>query len=148
MLGTLAGAYAVTRLDHDAMAIALGVLVLVAVAISLTGWHVRPTTSTLVGAGMMSGVMGTFTSVGGPPMALVYQREQAATLRSTLAGFFVFGASLALLVLTVSGEVGKRQVVDGLVLLPGLLVGLALSRLLAPYLDRGWTRAGVLACRR
>ncbi|HET9546275.1 MAG TPA: sulfite exporter TauE/SafE family protein [Desertimonas sp.] len=145
VLGTLAGAYAVTRLDHDAMAITLGVLVLVAVAISLTGWHVRPTTSTLVGAGMMSGVMGTFTSVGGPPMALVYQREEAAKLRSTLAGFFVFGASLALLVLTVSGEVGKRQVVDGLLLLPGLLVGVTLSRLLAPYLDRGWTRAGVLA---
>jgi uncharacterized membrane protein YfcA len=144
VLGTFAGAYAVTRLDPDAMAIALGVLVLLAVVISLTGWHVRPTTSTLVGAGMVSGVMGTLTSVGGPPMALVYQREQAAKLRSTLAGFFVFGASLALLALALSGELGKQQVVDGFILLPGLLVGLALSRLLAPHLDRGWTRAAVL----
>ena len=92
----------------------------------------------------MSGVMGTLTSVGGPPMALVYQREKAATLRSTLAGFFLFGASLALLALAVSGELNKRQVVDGFLLLPGLLVGLALSRLLTPYLDRGWTRAAVL----
>ncbi len=144
VLGTVAGAYAVTRLDPDAMAIALGVLVLLAVVISLTGWHVRPTTSTLVGAGMVSGVMGTLTSVGGPPMALVYQREQAAKLRSTLAGFFVFGASLALLALALSGELGKQQVVDGFILLPGLLVGLTLSRLLAPHLDRGWTRAAVL----
>jgi hypothetical protein len=31
-----------------------------------------------------------------------------------------------------------------MVLLPGLLVGLAASRQLAPYLDRGWTRAAVL----
>jgi uncharacterized protein len=144
VLGTLAGVYAVSRLDHDAMAIALGVIVLLAVAISLTGWHVRPTTSTLVGAGLMSGVMGTLTSVGGPPMALVYQREEAAKLRSTLAGFFVFGASVALLALTLSGELSKRQVVDGAVLLPGLLVGLALSRILTPYLDRGWTRVAVL----
>jgi uncharacterized membrane protein YfcA len=120
-------------------------IVLFAVAISLTGWHIRPTTSTLVGAGMTSGVMGTLTSVGGPPMALVYQREQAATLRSTLAGFFVFGASLSLAALVVSGELGQRQLVDGAVLLPGLLVGLALSRLLRPYLDRGWTRSAVLA---
>jgi uncharacterized membrane protein YfcA len=127
------------------MALALGVIVLAAVAISLSGWHVRPTTPTLVGAGMMSGVMGTLTSVGGPPMALVYQREEAAKLRSTLAGFFVFGASLAVLALVVSGELSKRQVVDGFVLLPGLLVGLGLSRLLRPYLDRGWTRAAVLA---
>lgn len=144
VFGTLAGAYAITRLDHDALAIALGVIVLVAVVISLTGWHVRPTTPTLVGAGMVSGVMGTLTSVGGPPMALVYQREQAATLRSTLAGFFLFGASLAIVTLTVSGELGRRQVVDGIVLLPGLLVGLAASRQLAPILDRGWTRGAVL----
>jgi uncharacterized membrane protein YfcA len=144
VFGTLAGAYAVTRLDHDAMAVALGVIVLLAVVISLAGWHVRPTTSTLVGAGMVSGVMGTLTSVGGPPMALVYQREQAAKLRSTLAGFFLFGASLALVTLTVSGELSRSQVVDGIALLPGLLVGLAASRQLAPFLDRGWTRAAVL----
>ena len=144
VFGTFAGAYAITRLDNDAMSVVLGVLVLLAVAISLSGWHVRPTTSTLVGAGMVSGVMGTMTSVGGPPMALVYQREQAAKLRSTLAGYFLFGASLALVTLTLSGELGGRQVVDGLVLRPGLLVGLAASRQLAPYLDRGWTRAAVL----
>jgi uncharacterized membrane protein YfcA len=144
VLGTLAGAYAVTRLDHDSMAVLLGLLILVAVVISLTGWHVRPTASTLVGAGMVSGVMGTLTSVGGPPMALVYQREQAARLRSTLAGYFLFGASLALVTLTVTGELGKRQVVDGIVLLPGLLVGLAASRQLTPFLDRGYIRAAVL----
>ena len=145
LLGTLGGAYAVTRLDNDAMAIVLGSLVLLAVLTSLTGWHVRPTATTLVSAGMVSGVMGTLTSVGGPPMALVYQREQAAKLRSTLAGYFVVGASLALLALAVSGEIGERQLVDGFILLPGLLVGLTLSRLLAPYLDRGWTRVAVLA---
>jgi uncharacterized membrane protein YfcA len=144
VLGTFGGAYAVTRLDHDAMAIVLGLFVLAAVLVSLTGWHVRPTAGTLVGAGLVSGVMGTLTSIGGPPMALVYQREQASRLRSTLAGYFVFGASLAMVTLVVSGELGKRQVVDGIVLLPGLFVGLLASRALAAYLDRGWMRAGIL----
>ena len=41
------------------------------------------------------------------------QREQAATLRSTLAGFFLFGASLALADTGLSGELGRHQVVDG-----------------------------------
>ena len=144
VLGTVAGAYAVSRLDHDALSIALGGLVLLAVVLSLSGWNVRPTGPTLVGAGMVSGVMGTLTSVGGPPMALVYQREQASTLRSTLAGFFLFGASLALVTLAVSGELGRHEIVSGIFLLPGLLVGLAVSRMLAPYLDRGWTRGIVL----
>jgi uncharacterized protein len=144
VLGTFGGAYAVTRLDHDAMAIVLGLFVLAAVLVSLTGWHVRPTAGTLVGAGLVSGVMGTLTSIGGPPMALVYQREQASRLRSTLAGYFVFGASLAMVTLVVSGELGKRQVVDGAILLPGLVVGLLASRALAAYLDRGWMRAAIL----
>ena len=43
-----------------------------------------------------------------------------------------------------SGELGKRQVVDGFILLPGSLVGLA-AQPAADALPRpGWTRAAVL----
>lgn len=145
VLGTFAGVAAVSHLDREQLAIVLGVFILSAVALSVVGWHVRPSPPTLLGAGAMSGMMGTLTSIGGPPMALVYQRERAAQLRSTLAGFFLFGASLALVSLAISGQLGRRQLVDGLVLLPGLVVGLGASRLLGPYLDRGWTRPAVLA---
>jgi uncharacterized membrane protein YfcA len=124
--------------------VVLGVFILLAVVLSVAGWHVRPTPSTLVGAGTMSGVMGTLTSIGGPPMAIVYQREQAAKLRSTLAGFFLFGASLAIVSLAISGEFGGRQLTDGLLLLPGLVLGIVASRFLGPYLDRGWARPAVL----
>jgi uncharacterized membrane protein YfcA len=89
--------------------------------------------------------MGTLTSIGGPPMALVYQRERAARLRSTLAGFFLFGAGLALASLVAAGEVGRAELRDGVLLLPGLVLGLAVSRTLRPYVDRGWTRPAVLA---
>ena len=144
VLGTFVAVAAVSHLDRDQLAIALGVFVLAAVALSIVGWRIRPSPRTLVGAGAMSGMMGTLTSIGGPPMALVYQREQAARLRSTLAGFFLFGASLAVVSLAISGQFGARQLVDGLTLLPGLVVGLAASHVLAPYLDRGWTRPAVL----
>ena len=144
VIGTAGAVYVVSRLDRDQLAVLLGAFILVAVVISAAGWHLRPTPPTLVGAGAMSGVMGTLTSVGGPPMALVYQAEEARRLRSTLAGFFLFGASLALVTLAASGELGGRQVTDGLLLLPGLIAGLAASRRLAPYLDRGCTRPAVL----
>lgn len=142
--GTLAGAYVLSRLSHDALAIALGTVVLGAVALSLVGLRVRIAPSTLVGAGALSGLMGTLTSVGGPPMALVYQREQAATLRSTLAGFFLFGATFSLITLAVSGEVAAEQVKYGALMLPGLLAGLAASTTLSRRLDRRWTRRAVL----
>jgi uncharacterized membrane protein YfcA len=144
-VGTALGVLVVSWLSREQFAVVLGTSILVAVALSIAGWHVRPTPRTLVGAGTVSGVMGTLTSIGGPPMALVYQRERAAELRSTLAGFFLFGASLAILSLWASGELGGRQVVDGLLLLPGLVLGVVAARMLGRYLDHGWTRPAVLA---
>lgn len=145
VLGTAIGTVAITRVGEDGLIALLAVSILVAVALSVAGWHVRPTPTTLVGAGTVSGVMGMLTSVGGPPMALVYQRERAAQLRTTLAGFFLFGASLALLALVLGGEFGTHELGLGVLLLPGLVMGLAASRWLGRYLDHGWTRPAVLA---
>jgi uncharacterized protein len=145
VLGTVLGVLALSWLDAEDFAIVLGSFILVAVVLSVAGWHVRPTRSTLVGAGTVSGVMGTLTSIGGPPMALVYQRERAAQIRSTLAGFFLFGATLAIVSLTVSGQFGSGELVDGVRLLPGLLLGVVASRKLGRYLDNGWTRPALLA---
>lgn len=78
--------YVVSRLDQDELAVALGAFILVAVVMSVAGWHVQPTSATLVGAGALSGLMGTITSIGGPPMALVYQREQASRSARRLPG--------------------------------------------------------------
>jgi uncharacterized membrane protein YfcA len=143
--GTVAGALAVAALPERGLAVTFAVLVLAAVAISATGLHVAPTRPNLVGAGALSGLMGTATSIGGPPIAMVYQRSAGATLRGTLAGFFAVGATMSLLVLAAVGEFGSRDAVHSLVLLPGLLAGFALSRWTAPVLDAGRTRAAVLA---
>ena len=140
VFGTLAGAYAVTRLDHDAMSVVLGVLVLLAVAISLSGWHVRPTTSTLVGAGMVSGVMGTLTSVGGPPMALVYQHESGPRIRATLSAYFVVGVAISLTGLAWVGRFGLTEAALAGALLPAILIGFWVSRHTARRLDRGSLR--------
>ncbi len=145
VLGTFAGVAVVHRLNHDQLAMVLGTFIIVAVALSVLGFHVAPTPRTLVGAGAVSGLMGTLTSIGGPPMALVYQREQAARLRSTLAGFFLFGAGFALASLVVAGEVRGAELRDGLLLLPGLVIGLVGCRWVGRFLDRGWTRPAVLA---
>jgi uncharacterized membrane protein YfcA len=144
VLGTLIGAVAISYVSDDGLIAMLAASILLAVVLSVAGWHVRPTPRTLIGAGTVSGVMGMLTSIGGPPMALVYQRERAAQLRTTLAGFFLFGASLALLALTIGGEFRGHELVLGLSLLPGLALGLYASRWLGRYLDHGWTRPAVL----
>lgn len=142
--GTVAGSIAVAVLPAGPLTVLFASLVLLAVALSLSGWHLRPTTATLVTAGAASGFMGTATSIGGPPMALVYQRRSGPELRATLAAYFVVGAAFSLAMLAVVGEFGWAELRLGLVLFPGMLLGYFASGTLARVLDRGYTRAAVL----
>ena len=144
IVGTIGAVMLLSRLDGDGLSFVLGASILLGIALSVSRWYLRPNARTLLGAGALSGAMGTLTSVGGPPMALVYQRAGAATLRSTLAAFFLFGAILSLVALTSSGQLGRAEFHDGLLLAPGLAVGLVLARPCAQFLDHRLTRPAVL----
>jgi uncharacterized membrane protein YfcA len=128
----------------DPLAIASGGFVLLAVVLSATGRRVPTLPSTLVAAGALSGVLGTAVSIGGPPMALLYQHESGPTIRSTLAAFFLVGVSLSLIGLHFVGRFGIVETLAAVTLLPGVLVGFWLSRRTARWLDRGYTRPAVL----
>jgi uncharacterized membrane protein YfcA len=142
--GTALGALAVAALSPRGLSVSFAVLVLAAVVMSLTGVRIAPTTRTLLAAGALSGFMATVSSIGGPPMALVYQRSPGAQLRATLAGYFLVGSVLSLVALAAFGELGRREALSGLVLVPPLAAGLALSRPAARRLDARHTRTGVL----
>jgi uncharacterized membrane protein YfcA len=143
--GTLLGVYAVAQLPERALVIIFCLAILAAVVLSLVGWHLRPEPGTLLGAGVASGFMGTVTSIGGPPMALVYQRNPGESLRATLALYFMIGSAFSLLMLVVAGEFDATDLGLGLLLLPGVALGFLISRFVARYLDRGHTRVAVLA---
>ena len=142
--GTGIGAWAVVAFTKDALIVALSLSVILGVVMSVAGWNFRPTTPSLIGAGTLSGIMGTLTSIGGPPMALVYQKESAQRLRSTLAGFFLIGATLSVASLFAGGEFGWHELRLGLALIPGLVIGLGTSRKVARFLDNRYTRPAVL----
>lgn len=143
--GTILAAVAVAVLSGDDLAVGFAVLVLVAVGITASGVHVRPTPATLVGAGALSGFMGTATSIGGPPMAMLYAGEAGRRLRGTLAGFFLTGIAMSLLALVVTGSFGMEELRLSLLPVPAILVGFALSSWGARRLDAGRTRPAVLA---
>ncbi len=79
--------------SRDAFTIAFAVLVILAVAMSLAGLRIPFTPGTLVGVSVLSGVMGTITSVGAPPLALIYQGRAPGPSRATLAAFFAIGVA-------------------------------------------------------
>jgi uncharacterized protein len=134
--GTIAGALLLAALPERALALALAAVVLAGVVLTSTGWIPVPHRRNLMLAGATSGVLGTATSIGGPPMALVWQNTTGARLRGTMSGFFLVGSLMSIAVLTLTGAVDGRTVSSFAVLMPAVVIGYGLSRLVNHLLDR------------
>ena len=142
--GTIVGAVVVAAISPDTLSVLLGGGVLLAVAMSTLTASIQVNRVTATTAGFASGAMGTATSIGGPPLALLYQHHEGPVLRATLAVAFAVGTVLSLTGLAIAGAIEPWHVVLASALLPGLLAGLAVSRLLVDRLDRAWLRPAVL----
>lgn len=138
--GTVLAVWVVAVLEPRALAAVVGVMVLVAVALTVRSFRVRITPVSLVAAGTLSGFAGTATSVGGPPMALLYQHEPPERVRATLAAFFLLGGALSLLSLGIGGQLDGRTAAAGIAAIPcvglGFLVGNRVRRWVDPKLMR------------
>ena len=126
--GVAAGTWLVHHLGHRAISVVIGVSVLLAVLGSVTTARFRPTRRNLLVAGLASGITGTASGIGGPPMALTYQHADGRVLRATLATYFAVGGLMSLVALSIGGEVGSRELRLAALLIPASLVGLVLSR--------------------
>ena len=143
--GMVLGALAVTWLSTTGLAIVFALAILAVVAVSAAGVSLPQTTPALLGAGTMSGLMGTTLGVGGPPLALAYQRSHGDEIRGTLAPIQTFGAATSLAALAVVGEFGLTDLARGLLLAPGMVVGFAVSGWVAPRVRHSVMRPAVLA---
>jgi uncharacterized membrane protein YfcA len=142
--GTAVGVLLVAWFSVRQLGVAIALMVLVAVA--LTAWAVviPVRRSTLMVAGFVSGVTGTATSIGGPPLALLYQHRSARQVRSTLGVYFIAGAAISLAGLGLAGELVRRDLLLALLLVPALVAGFAISGPLRRHVDAGHTRKAVL----
>lgn len=138
--GTAAGALLVAALPAQALALALAGTVLLAVLLSVCGWQPRPRPAAVAAAGAASGLLGTATSIGGPPMALVWHGSSRARMRGTMSAFFLVGALMSLTALTAVGAIDRRTLVFAGVLAPAMVLGFALSGPVNRRIDRRLVR--------
>ncbi len=143
--GTLIGAATLAAVSPDATTILVGIIVFVAIGLIGSGVNLSRTPCVLLAAGTLSGFMGTTTSIGGPPLAALYHNAPGAEIRGTMASFFVVGLVVSLSALAFVGRFGLDELYAGGFLLPGAVAGFAISRRIAPIVDRGYTRVAVLS---
>jgi uncharacterized membrane protein YfcA len=144
VVGTVLGVAILTSVSADGLSVVVGVALLIAVAGSVRGIVVMPTPISNVAAGAVSGAMGTTSAIGGPALAVLYQRRPGPELRSTLAAVFVVGSLISLAALVAAGEVHADELVLAGALLPALVVGLVVGSVASRRLDGPWLRPAVL----
>jgi uncharacterized membrane protein YfcA len=142
--GTVLGVAVVAVASTRLLGVLVGAMVLAAVVLT---WRVvtlpaRP--AVLAGAGVVSGVTGTATSIGGPPLALVYQHAEGPRLRATMGFYFSGGAALSLVGLGLGGQLRSEDLWTAVALLPCLVVGFLVSGPVRRHVDAGRTRSAVL----
>jgi uncharacterized membrane protein YfcA len=142
--GTVVGVWLLSVFSERALGVAVGLMVLVSVALTAHAVVVPVNRTSLVAAGLASGVTGTATSIGGPPMALLIQHRPAHQIRSTLGVYFLLGAGLSLAGLGVAGELERSTFVLAMLMVPCLLVGFWISRVLNRRMPRDRVRGAVL----
>ena len=142
--GTVLGAIVVAQLQGDVLTLLVAAAVLSGVLVSIGGWAPTPTRTALFMAGGASGFMGTTTSLGGPPMAMVWQSFRGPDLRAAMSSFFFIGCVMSLVALLVVGSLDTAILMDSTALMPFMLLGFVLSRRLSRLVDARGLRVAVL----
>lgn len=145
--GTVLGGLLLFWIDQRALALWLGLSVLLAVGLSMANIVLKPSNKAMFSAGFLSGFMGTSSSIGGPPMALVLQHQANDFIRANMAAFFVVSCLMSLAMLATVDRFGWPEIQLALPLMPATLLGYWLAmQSLHLISHQNLRRASLLLC--
>jgi hypothetical protein len=130
-------------LSANHLSLFVGASTIAAAVVTLVMPAFSPGRPAFIAAGLVTGVTETATGIGGPPLALVYQHQAAPTMRSTIALCFLIGELVSLATLLAAGRIGLPQLYAATNLLPALVVGAVLSRVIHRRVNGRFLRAFV-----
>lgn len=144
--GSIAGGLLLFFVSTQTLTLWIGLLVLFAVLVSVLPFRVEPTPSRMTCAGFFSGLFGTSSAIGGPPMALLLQHQEANQLRGNLSAFFVFSSIISLIVQIPVGFFTLHHLVITIPLLPAAALGYWLAMKLPSRYQKKRFGLGHLCC--
>jgi len=135
--GTLLGAWLLLQLDTIWLQFSVAACVLLAVVISYIGKQFSYTPKRLAFAAFISGITGTTTSIGGPPMALVMQYGNPKTVRANLSFYFSYSCIISLIAYAFMGLITESILYACLSFMPVCLLGFISGIKARSFVDAG-----------
>jgi len=142
--GALFGAWLLGVLPARTLSLVIAGLVLGAVGSIAFGWSVPFNRATQALAGAASGITGTTTSIGGPPLALLYRERAGHELRSTLAAIFLVGVLINFAALGTQSQLRLADLKMGVMLMPAVVAGFLASSVVRTRIDGPRLKAAIL----
>lgn len=140
VLGTIPALLIITSAYFD---IVFAIVILAAVGISAVGWKIVINRLSLTMTGVLSGFMGTLTSIGGPPVALLYQQVPKEQFVATMSMQLVIGGLISVIGIGISAGITTEQITATLLLVPGMLAGYFFANKIAHLLNNEKIRYAV-----
>lgn len=141
IVGALIAVLALGRLAKGPLSLLFAGLILLAVTMSASGLRIVATKLNSGIAGLVSGIMGTLTSVGSPPLAITLQYHTPPTIRATIGTILAIGATVSLFFLAAIGHYRWHDFLLSATLSPFMFLGFWLS-------NKARHRVGATALRR
>ena len=142
--GSFAGYLLVVNFGVDKLNLFIGISVLIAVLISLLKVRLALTPKNHFIAGCLSGLGGTISGIGGPPMALLYQHQTGNVVRANLSIFFLSGGIISLTAMGFAGYIHVSSLSYVVLFIPACYLGAKLGLVLKGYLKPGQLRPIIL----
>ncbi len=142
--GSIVGAALLLVVSTKLLAIFISLVILLALASTYLRTPFLVNRRNLGIAGFLSGVMGTSTSIGGPPMAILMQSQAANSIRSHLAAFFIFSCLISLIIYLPMGYLGWQEIRLAIPLLLGSVFGTWLGYRFSSHIKERPMRIGTL----
>ena len=142
--GTAAGVVALGYISGPLLPKVFGGLILLAVLISIASPKVVATPGTLLIGSTAAGIMGAMVGIHGPAIALVLQNAKPMQARATLGAFFAVGYVSAVALRAVAGLFGAQELMLGLLLLPGVVIGYLAAPFISQFIDQATLRIAIL----
>ena len=142
--GIAAGLAVLRVMDADTLSLMIGLLICFAALFLLSGVNVKRTNA----GDLLTGAASAFTSITaalpGPPLAIGLADLPPRSLRCTVSVFVAVTSAFAFVGLVIIDRFGSHEATLLALMVPGLLLGVVLSRWTRPLLDRLWFRPAIL----
>ena len=91
LIGTVIGVFVLTLIAAERLGLVFGIIILASVVLSIVSPALPLTRRNILFGATAGGVTGIVAAMHGPPLVMLYQREEAAKIRATFATVFVVG---------------------------------------------------------